>query len=189
MPLLRRCVTFIDRINRFIGQAVAWLMLVAIVVSAGNAVIRKVFDLSSNAWLDLQWMLFGAVFLLCAPWTLMRNEHVRIDVIYSILSPRKRRAINIVGHLFFLLPFTVVVLIVAWPFALTSFAQNEQSMNSGGLPVWPAKLLVPIGFGFLFLQGISELIKAVRAKGDVDSSDPDIAGAPSKRGTVEETAP
>lgn len=151
----------IDAVNARIGKAAAWLILVAILVSAINAIVRKLFDMSSNSWLELQWVLFAAVFLLCASWTLLDNEHIRIDIVNSHLSKRMRDGIDVFGHLFFLLPFSILLLWTSIPFFLNSFAINEQSLNAGGLPQWPAKLLVPVGFFFLTLQGISELIKRV----------------------------
>jgi TRAP-type mannitol/chloroaromatic compound transport system permease small subunit len=151
----------IDRLNTAVGKTISWLILVAVIISAGNAVVRKVFNSSSNAWLELQWYLFGAVFLLCAGWTLLSNEHIRIDVVNSHLSRRTRNFIDVIGHTLFLMPFCVLILIDSWPFFLKSFQQNEQSMNAGGLVVWPAKLLVVIGFALLLIQGISELIKRI----------------------------
>lgn len=151
----------IDAVNTRIGKAAAWLILVSILVSALNAIIRKLFDMSSNSWLELQWVLFAAVFLLCASWTLIDNEHIRIDIVNSRLPKRTRDGIDIFGHLFFLLPFSILLLWTSWPFFLASFEINEQSLNAGGLPQWPAKLLVPVGFFFLTLQGISELIKRI----------------------------
>ena len=150
----------VDLLWRF-GKAAAWLILVAILVSAINAVVRKVFDLSSNSWLELQWVLFAAVFLLCASWTLMDNEHIRIDIVNAHLKKRTRDGIDIFGHIFFLLPFSLLLLWTSWPFFLSSYEINEQSLNAGGLPQWPAKFLVPLGFFFLTLQAISELIKRV----------------------------
>ncbi|MFG1298710.1 TRAP transporter small permease subunit [Xanthobacter sp. V3C-3] len=151
----------IDAVNARIGKLASWLILAAILISAGNALVRKLFDLSSNAWLELQWVLFAAVFLLCSSWTLMDNEHIRIDIVNSRLRKRVRDGIDIFGHIFFLLPFSILLLWTSWPFFLASFEINEQSLNAGGLPQWPAKLLVPVGFFFLTLQGISELIKRV----------------------------
>lgn len=161
MTFLLALARGIDAVNRRIGQAAAWLIVLAILVSAVNAVVRKVFDISSNSWLELQWVLFAAVFLLCASWTLLDNEHIRIDIVNAHLSKRMRDGIDIFGHLFFLLPFSILLLWTSWPFFLNSYAINEQSLNAGGLPQWPAKLLVPLGFFFLTLQGISELIKRV----------------------------
>ena len=151
----------IDAINFRIGKTLAWLILAAVIVSAINAVIRKLFDMSSNSWLELQWVLFGAVFLLVASWTLLDNEHIRIDIVNSTFSQKTRNIIDVIGHAFFLLPLTVVMIITGIPFVSKSMALNEQSMNAGGLPQWPAKSLVLIGFTLLFLQGISEFIKRI----------------------------
>jgi TRAP-type mannitol/chloroaromatic compound transport system permease small subunit len=139
----------------------SWLIVVAVLVSTTNAIIRKVFDQSSNAWLELQWVLFGAVFLLCTPWTLLSNEHIRIDIVNSQFPKRVRDWIDVFGHLVFLLPLTIVMTWVSWPFFLRSFSIKEQSLNAGGLPQWPAKFLIPLAFFLLFWQGISELIKRV----------------------------
>lgn len=151
----------IDAVNYRIGKLVAWLVVAAVVVSAANATIRKLFDTSSNAWLELQWYLFSVVFLMCASWTLMANEHIRIDIVNNMFPKRLRNWIDVVGHLFFLLPFTLVMIVTGWPFFRASFRVNEVSSNAGGLLVWPIKLLVPVAFMFLFLQGISELIKRI----------------------------
>jgi TRAP-type mannitol/chloroaromatic compound transport system permease small subunit len=132
-----------------------------VIISAANATVRKVFDMSSNAWLELQWVLFGAIFLLCSPWTLLSNEHIRIDIVNNMLPKRWRDGIDVFGHVFFLLPLTIVMIITSVPFFLRSFQLNEQSMNAGGLPQWPAKFLILIGFVLLFFQGISELIKRI----------------------------
>ena len=132
-----------------------------VIISATNATIRKVFDTSSNAWLELQWVLFGTIFLLCSPWTLLSNEHIRIDIINSLLPKRLRDSIDVFGHVFFLLPLTIVMIVTSIPFFIRSFQINEQSMNAGGLPQWPAKSLILIGFFLLFWQGISELIKRI----------------------------
>ena len=151
----------IDAVNTFIGRWVSWLILLAVIVSAGNASIRKAFDLSSNAWLELQWILFSAVFLLCAPWALLENAHVRIDIVYNLVPRGVRNAIELIGNAFFLLPLAIVLVVTGIPFFLNSFAINEQSGNAGGLPQWPAKSLVMIAFALLLAQGISELIKRV----------------------------
>jgi TRAP-type mannitol/chloroaromatic compound transport system permease small subunit len=151
----------IDAVNYRIGKWVAWLVVAAVVVSATNATIRKLFDTSSNAWLELQWYLFSVVFLMCASWTLMANEHIRIDIVNNMFPKRLRNWIDVVGHLFFLLPFTLVMIVTGWPFFWASWRVNEVSSNAGGLLVWPIKLLVPVAFVFLFFQGISELIKRV----------------------------
>ena len=149
----------IDRINGWIGRIAAWLILAAILVSAGNAVIRKGFNMSSNAWLELQWYLFGAVFMLCAAWTLRDDEHVRVDVLSQRLSPRSRVAIDLVCHILFLMPFTVLMVYLSWPFFVTAYVTGEQSSNAGGLIRWPAKVWVLIGFALLAAQGVSEIVK------------------------------
>jgi TRAP-type mannitol/chloroaromatic compound transport system permease small subunit len=166
----------IDAFNLRIGRAASWLVVIAVLVSAVNATVRKILDTSSNAWLELQWVLFSAVFLLCASWTLLANEHVRIDIVNSLFPKRVRYTIDLVGHALFLLPLTVIMLITGLPFFLGSFRINEQSANAGGLPQWPAKGLLLVGFAFLFLQGLSELIKRVAImRGRL--SDPDVNGA------------
>jgi TRAP-type mannitol/chloroaromatic compound transport system permease small subunit len=152
---------WIDRLNEAIGKTVYWLILVAVLISAGNAVIRKAFDVSSNAWLELQWQLFGAVFMLGAAYTFLKNEHIRIDIVNSLFPKRVRDWIDLLGHVVFLLPLTVLMMVDGWPFFTASYRINEQSLNAGGLPQWPAKLLIPVGFFLLFLQGISEIIKRV----------------------------
>jgi TRAP-type mannitol/chloroaromatic compound transport system permease small subunit len=151
----------IDRFHTVVGRWVAWLIFAAVIISTVNAIIRKVFDTSSNSWLELQWVLFGAVFLLCAPWTLLSNEHIRIDVVNSMFSKRIRNWIDILGHVVFLMPFCIVMIITSWPFFLRSYGVNEQSLNAGGLPQWPAKFLIPLGFMLLMLQAVSELIKRI----------------------------
>jgi TRAP-type mannitol/chloroaromatic compound transport system permease small subunit len=151
----------IDVFTRWTGKRLAWLILLAVVISTVNAVVRKTFDTSSNAWLELQWVLFSIVFLLCSPWTLLDNEHIRIDIINNLLPKRVRDSIDVIGHTFFLMPLTVVMIITGVPFFERSFQINEQSGNAGGLPQWPAKSLIMIGFAFLLVQGISELIKRI----------------------------
>jgi TRAP-type mannitol/chloroaromatic compound transport system permease small subunit len=151
----------IDAINSRLGKWFSWALLAAVLISAGNAVVRKSFDMSSNTWLELQWILFSVVFLLCSPWTLLRNEHIRIDIINNMLPKPVRNWIDLLGHLFFLLPFTVVMIITGWPFFIASIRINEQSSNAGGLAQWPAKFLVPACFFLLFIQAISEIIKRI----------------------------
>jgi len=151
----------IDAITTWLGKRLAWLILAAVVVSALNATVRKVFDTSSNSWLELQWILFSVVFLLCSPWTLLANEHIRIDIVNNMFPKRVRDGVDVVGHLFFLLPFTVVMIITGIPFFLRSVEVNEQSGNAGGLPQWPSKALVMIGFTLLLVQGLSELVKRI----------------------------
>ncbi len=151
----------VDAVTVRMGRLVAWLLVVAIVISTVNAVVRKLFDMSSNAWLEAQWMLFGAVFLLCASWTLQANEHIRIDIVNSSLSRKTRNVIELIGHIFFLLPMAAVIVWTALPFFLASYEANEQSFSAGGLPQWPAKFLVLAGFVVLFIQALSELIKRI----------------------------
>lgn len=149
----------IDSINARIGKVVAWLILAAVIISTVNAVIRKLFDVSSNSWLELQWVLFGCVFLLCSPWTLLSGEHIRIDIVNSRLSHTVRNWIDLLGHALFLLPFTFLMVYYGVPFFLRSVEVNEQSLNAGGLPQWPAKSLLMFAFALLFAQGVSEFIK------------------------------
>lgn len=149
----------IDALNGLIGRLVKWLILAAVLVSATNAVVRKVFDTSSNAWLELQWYLFGAVFMLAAAYTLQRNEHIRIDVLSSRFSKRTRDWIDLVCHVLILVPFTAIMIWLCLPFALDSYRSGEVSMNAGGLIVWPAKALILAGFILLFAQAVSEIVK------------------------------
>ena len=151
----------IDAFTRWVGKRLAWLILVAVVVSALNAIVRKSFDTSSNSWLELQWVLFSIVFLLCSSWTLLDNEHIRIDIVNNMLPKRMRDSIDVIGHAFFLIPLTFVMIITGGPFFMRSVEINEQSGNAGGLPQWPAKSLIIIGFTMLLVQGISELIKRI----------------------------
>ena len=163
LPLTRG----IDSVTTWVGKRIAWLILAAVVVSAVNAVIRKTFSISSNSWLELQWVLFSIVFLLCSPWTLLANEHIRIDIVNNLLPSKVRNTIDVIGHAFFLLPLAIVMTVMGIPFFFTSYEINEQSGNAGGLPQWPAKSLVMIGFAFLIVQGISELIKRIAIMRDL----------------------
>jgi len=156
-----RLAALIDAVNERVGKTVYWLVLVAVLVSAGNAIIRKVFNMSSNAFLELQWYLFSAVFLFGAGFTLLRNEHVRIDVIAGRLSPRAQAWIDIFGTVFFLLPMTLLFVWLSWPIFIRTYTHGEISTNAGGLLIWPARLMVPIGFALLSLQGFSELVKRI----------------------------
>jgi TRAP-type mannitol/chloroaromatic compound transport system permease small subunit len=151
----------IDAFTRWVGKRLAWLILVAVVVSALNAIVRKTFDTSSNSWLELQWVLFSIVFLLCSSWTLLDNEHIRIDIVNNMMPKQVRNSIDLIGHVFFLLPLTIIMIITGGPFFMRSVEINEQSGNAGGLPQWPAKSLIIIGFTLLLVQGISELIKRI----------------------------
>ena len=151
----------IDSINERVGKVAAWAIVVAILVSAINAIIRRIFGVSSNAWLELQWYLFGAVFMLCAAWTLKSNEHIRIDIISNKLTKRGRDTIDLIGHLFFLLPFVALMLYLCFPYFIGSYRSGEVSSNAGGLLIWPAKGLILLGFISLGFQWLSELIKRV----------------------------
>jgi TRAP-type mannitol/chloroaromatic compound transport system permease small subunit len=157
----------IDAATIWLGKRLAWLILAAVVVSAANATVRKIFDTSSNSWLELQWVLFSIVFLLCAPWTLLANEHIRIDIVNNLLPKQVRNIIDVIGHAFFLLPLTIVMLLTAVPFFLVSYGQDEQSSNAGGLPQWPSKGLIMVAFAMLFIQGLSELVKRVAIMRDL----------------------
>ena len=161
MRILMRLAALIDALNERVGKTVYWLVLVAVLVSAGNAIVRKLFNMSSNAFLELQWYLFSAVFLFSAGFTLLRNEHVRIDVIAGRLSPRSQAWIDVFGTVFFLLPMALLFVWLSWPIFIRTYTHGEISTNAGGLFIWPARLMVPIGFALLSLQGLSELVKRV----------------------------
>jgi TRAP-type mannitol/chloroaromatic compound transport system permease small subunit len=157
----------IDAATTWIGKRVAWLILAAVLVSAANASVRKIFDTSSNSWLELQWVLFSMVFLLCSPWTLLANEHIRIDIVNNLLPKRLRDSIDVIGHAFFLMPLAIIMIVTGIPFFLRSVEINEQSGNAGGLPQWPSKALIMIGFAMLFVQAVSELIKRIAVMRDL----------------------
>ncbi|MGY4506142.1 TRAP-type mannitol/chloroaromatic compound transport system permease small subunit [Bradyrhizobium sp. GM24.11] len=176
MQALLKLSRGIDAFTRWTGKRLAWLILVAVIISAVNAIVRKAFDVSSNSWLELQWVLFSIVFLLCSPWTLLDNEHIRIDIFNNMMPKKARNIIDVVGHAFFLLPLTIVMMITGVPFFQRSFDVNEQSGNAGGLPQWPAKSLIMIAFAFLFVQGISELIKRIGGDARADSRSSRVAG-------------
>ena len=151
----------IDKLNERVGLTVSWLVLAAVLISAANAVVRKAFNVSSNSFLEIQWYLFSVVFLFCAGYTLLRNQHVRIDVIAGRLSPRAQAWIDILGTLLFLLPMSLTIMWLSWPVFVMAYQRHEVSTNAGGLLIWPARLIVPIGFFLLVIQGVSELIKRV----------------------------
>ena len=151
----------IDRVNTIIGRNVSWLILVAVLVSAANAIIRKVFNTSSNSWLELQWYLYGAAFLGAAAYTLKENEHIRIDIIYGMWSRRTQHWIDLIGNVFFLMPFVTLMIYFLYPWVMRSYRSGEVSTNAGGLILWPAKALLLAGFVLLFFQGISEIIKKI----------------------------
>ncbi len=149
----------IDAANTKLGKLVAWLLVLAIIVSTTNAIVRKVLNTSSNAWLELQWYLFAGAFLFCAAWTLIANEHIRIDIVNSTFSRRLRNWIDMIGHVFALVPFCIIMIWTSVPFFLTSYNLGERSFSAGGLPQWPAKLLIPVAFSVLLVQAVSEIIK------------------------------
>lgn len=149
----------IDALNERVGRLVIWLVLAATLISAGNAMVRYGLSTSSNAWLEIQWYLFGLIFLLGAGYTLRHNGHVRIDVLYGRFNPRARAWVDLLGGLLFLLPMSGLIAWLGWDFFLASYAVDEVSPDAGGLPRWPIKLAVPLGFALLWLQGVSEVIK------------------------------
>ena len=151
----------IDGLNTRIGRGIIWLVLAAVLISAANAIVRKALDMSSNAFLEAQWYLFSATFLLCSPYTLLRNEHIRIDVVAGRLSKRTQTWIDVVGTVLFLLPMALLITYLSWIVFMRSWNINEMSSNAGGLVIWPARLLVPVGFFLLALQGLSQLIKLI----------------------------
>jgi TRAP-type mannitol/chloroaromatic compound transport system permease small subunit len=149
----------IDGINTFFGKAVSWLLLLAVLISAINATTRKLFNLSSNAWLEAQWYLFSAAFLVAAAWTLMSNEHVKVDLVYGRLSRHAQIWIEVLGTIFFLFPFCLITIYLSWPTVVEKFSTGEVSNNTGGLILWPVWAMIPLGFSLLAFQGLSELIK------------------------------
>ena len=161
MRYLLRASRGIDALNGVVGRSTYWLVLAAVLVSAINALMRYTFSVSSNAWLELQWYLFGAIFLLGAGYTLKENGHVRIDLISSRLTPRAQAWIDIFGALLFLLPMSLVILYFSWPMFVDSYTSGEISSDAGGLLRWPAKLLIPVGFTLLVLQALSEIVKRI----------------------------
>ncbi|OWW22018.1 TRAP transporter small permease subunit [Noviherbaspirillum denitrificans] len=161
MSFLLSLSRFIDALNEKVGNGVSWALLISVLICTGNALVRYAFHTSSNAWLEIQWYLFSAIFLLATSYTLRRNEHVRIDVIAGRFSKRTQVWIDIFGFLVFLLPMALIILFYAVPYAWLSLQNQEVSSNAGGLIVWPAKILIPAGFLLLTLQGISELIKRI----------------------------
>ena len=166
----------IDRVNTFIGRNVSWLILVAVLVSAANAIMRKVFNTSSNSWLELQWYLYGAAFLGAAAYTLKENEHIRIDIIYGMWSRRTQHWIDLIGHLFFLMPFVTLMIYFLYPWVMRSYRIGEVSTNSGGLILWPAKAMLLIAFVMLFWQGISEIIKKIAImRGVIEDPNPFVS--------------
>jgi TRAP-type mannitol/chloroaromatic compound transport system permease small subunit len=161
MHALLRLAGLIDALTERVGQVARWLILLTVLISAGNATARYALNLSSNAWLEIQWYLFAAVFLLCAGYALKHNQHVRIDVLAGRLSRRAQTWIEIFGTVFFLLPMALLILVLSWPVFVMSWTSGEVSSNANGLVLWPARLLVPTGFALLLLQGLAELIKRI----------------------------
>jgi len=161
VKILLRLSGLIDALTERVGHLSYWLILVAVLISAGNALMRYAFNISSNAWLEIQWYLFSAVFLFCAGYALLHNQHVRIDVISGRMSRRARAWIDVFGTLFFLLPMSIAIMWMSWPVFVQAYELQEMSGSAGGLIVWPARLMVPLGFLLLSLQGISELIKRI----------------------------
>ena len=161
MQFLLPLAACIDALNERIGRWVSWLALAAILISAGNALMRYSFRITSNAWLEIQWYLFSAFFLLAAGYALKHNDHVRLDVLFTRVSPRTRAWIDILGTLLFLWPACTLIGWLAWPMFIDAWFSNEQSPDAGGLPRWPVKLLISLGFFLLILQGLAELIKRI----------------------------
>jgi TRAP-type mannitol/chloroaromatic compound transport system permease small subunit len=158
---LLKLSALIDRLSHWIGRGVMWLVLAAVLISAANAMVRKAFDVSSNAWLEIQWYLFAAVFMLGAGHVLLRNAHVRIDFVASRLSARTNAVIDLLGLLVFTIPLSLILIDLSWPLVARAWASGEMSINAGGLIRWPVLLLIPVGFALLALQAVSELIKRV----------------------------
>jgi len=151
----------IDALTERVGRLVYWLVLIVVLISAANATVRKLFDYSSNAYLEIQWYLFSVIFLFGAGYTLLRNEHVRIDIIQGRLSPRAQNWIDVLGIVLFLMPMSLIIMWLSWPLFLDALARHEVSTNAGGLTIWPARLMIPIGFALLIIQAVSELIKRI----------------------------
>jgi TRAP-type mannitol/chloroaromatic compound transport system permease small subunit len=169
----------IDWLSARVGQFIRWLILASVLISAGNAIIRKLFNISSNSFLEIQWYLFAGVFLLGAGFAFMRNAHVRIDFISSKLSKRTNTFIDIAGIIVFLMPLSLIIGWLSWPLFSNAWASGEMSQNAGGLIRWPAYLLMPLGFGLLFLQAVSELIKRVAFLRGLRDEPMDIEGGKS----------
>jgi TRAP-type mannitol/chloroaromatic compound transport system permease small subunit len=161
MPVLLSLSRLIDGISLLLGKLILWLILASTLISAGNAVMRKAFNIGSNAYLEIQWYLFSAVFMLGVGYVLLKNAHVRIDFISSRLSKRTNAIIDAIGIVVFTIPLSVIMIDLGWPYFARAFASGEMSQNAGGLIRWPVLLLIPVGFGLLMLQALSELIKRV----------------------------
>lgn len=177
----------IDRVNAFIGKAVIWLILLAVLVSAGNAISRKLFNLSSNSWLELQWYLFGAAFMGAAAYTLQQNEHIRIDVFYASRSRKTQHWIDLLGHIFFLLPFVALMAWLLWPYTIQAFYSGQISTNAGGLIIWPARAILLAGFVMLAFQALAEIVKKIAVmRGMMEDPHPFISAQEQALHEVEE---
>ncbi len=166
----------VDAVNESVGKLAAWAILASILVSSGNAVIRKAFNYSSNAWLELQWYLFGVAFLLAAAYTLKQNEHIRVDIVYGMLGRKRQHWIDLLGHIFFLMPFAILMVYYFGPWFLRAYRSGEMSSAASGLILWPAKLLLLIGFVQLTAQGISEIVKKIAVmRGEMDDPNPFVS--------------
>jgi TRAP-type mannitol/chloroaromatic compound transport system permease small subunit len=163
MEWLLRLSRAIDWVNDQFGRVATWMVLIATLISAANAGSRYMFSISSNAWLEIQWYLFAGMVLLGAPYVLKINEHVRVDLLYSMLPERGRLWIDLLGGIFFLLPICLIMIYFTWPWFVESWRIGESSMNAGGLARWPVKLVLPVGFALVALQGVSEIIKRIQA--------------------------
>jgi TRAP-type mannitol/chloroaromatic compound transport system permease small subunit len=171
MTYLIKLSRAIDKLNNWLGQQVSWLILIAVLLSAGNALVRYAIGDSSNAFLELQWVLIAAVFLIGAGYTLLHQQHVKVDIVYARFSRRTQLWIDIFGTVFFLFPMAFIVMWLSWPVFVTAYQSGEVSTNTGGLTIWWARLLVPVGFFLLLLQGLSELIKRIAIlRGDIDDT-------------------
>jgi TRAP-type mannitol/chloroaromatic compound transport system permease small subunit len=186
-PLLKLS-SFIDGVNERLGKATTWLVLIVVLISAGNAVMRFTINWSSNAYLEIQWYLFSAIFLLCAGYTLLKNEHVRIDILSGRLTAKARAWIDVFGIVLFLFPMAYLFIVLGWPFFMMSYSGGEMSANAGGLIRWPVKLLLPVGFVFLLLQGISELIKRIAFIKDLIPDPTERGGKTAEEELAEEIA-
>ena len=176
MQTLLALSRLIDRMTEFVGKSVIWLIFLAILISAINAIVRKVFSISSNAWLEAQWYLFGGAFMLSAAHTLKENEHIRIDIFYGTRSERTRHWIDLFGHVFFLLPFVVLMTWMLVPYAWAAWVSAQVSSNSGGLPIWPARFVLAIGFILLMFQALSEIVKKIAVmQGLIDDPHPFVS--------------
>jgi TRAP-type mannitol/chloroaromatic compound transport system permease small subunit len=193
MRMLLAASRRVDKLNLLVGRSVRWLILVAVLISAGNAVVRKAFQTSSNALLEIQWYLFAAVFLLCAASALLKNAHVRIDFVSSRLSSRARSWIDIAGIVFFAVPFCWLLVHLSLPLVLEAFHTDETSPNAGGLLRWPVYALVPLGMALLLLQCLSELVKHIASLRDLlppaesnaaPESDPQVQPGPPTMGAL-----